>query len=177
MLNLLCNLYTTIDNFLCIFKGTVKEPACKDYVKVCLLSCILTFNNLFTKQSQPCILSPTKALLKEIFSGVVLNTLATVACRRRTMLNREGNWDFNVRLPSHMSSQNRICEPSLSKKCPKLRKLSFTPILLVQKYESPGFLLTCPRVLFFRYLFRNNSCQIPSSLHSLNNHLLSRHLF
>ena len=134
------------------------------------------FNNISTIRSQSCSLSPTKALLKEIFSGVVLNTSATTACRRQTMLNREGNWDFNVWLPSHMSSQNRIYEPSLSKKCPKLRNLSFTPIRLVKKYESPGFLLNCPRVLSFRYLFSNNSCQIPSSLHSLNTHLLSRQL-
>ena len=156
----------------------MKQPlACWDQMKVSLPSYKLMFNNISTIRSQSCSLSPTKALLKEIFSGVVLNTSATVACRRRTMLNREGNWDFNVRLPSHMSSQNRICEPSLSEKRPKLRNLSFTPIRLVQKYESPGFLLTCLRVLSFRYLFRNNSCQIPSSLHSLNNHLLSRHLF
>ena len=51
-----------------------------------------------------------------------------------------------------ISSQNHICEPSLREKRPKLRNLSFTPIRLVQKYESPGFLLTCPRVLLFRYL-------------------------
>ena len=106
MLNLLCNLYTTIDNFLCIFKGTVKEPACKDYVKVCLLSCILTFNNLFSKQSQPCILSPTKALLKEIFSGVVLNTSATVA--QTYVLSKSYLWTI------------------FKQKSPKLRNLTFT---------------------------------------------------
>ena len=107
-------LYTTINNLLCIFKGTVKEPltckdyvkeplVCKDYVKVSLLSYKLTFNKLFTK-SHPCILSLTKALVKEIFSGVVLNTSTTGACCLRIMLNRDENWDFSVWSHKHMPS-------------------------------------------------------------------------
>ena len=130
MLNLLCNLYTTIDNFLCIFKGTVKETACKDYVKVCLLSCILTFNNLFTKQSHPCILSPTKALLKEIFSGVVLNTSATVS--QTYVLSKSYLWTI------------------FKQKSPKLRNLIFT------KASPKNMNLVASRWL--EYLFLRNSC-------------------
>ena len=83
---------------------TLKESlACRDHVKVSHPSCKLTFNNLFTKRSHPCSLSPTKALLKEIFSGEVLNTSATVACRLQTMLNKDGNWNLNIWSPNHMS--------------------------------------------------------------------------
>ena len=88
---------------------TVKQPlACRDQMKVSLPSCKLMFNNISTIRSQSCSLSPTKALLKEIFSGVVLNTSATVACRRQTILNRVGNWNFNVLFPSHMSSKTLL---------------------------------------------------------------------
>jgi len=93
---------------------TLKESlACRDHVKVSHPSCKLTFNNLFTKRSHPCSLSPTKALLKEIFSGEVLNTSATVACRLQTMLNNDGNWNLNIWSPNHMSIPESSFLPSV----------------------------------------------------------------
>jgi len=93
---------------------TLKESlACRDHVKVSHPSCKLTFNNLFTKRSHPCSLSPTKALLKEIFSGEVLNTSATVACRLQTMLNKDGNWNLNIWSPNHMSIPESSFLPSV----------------------------------------------------------------
>jgi hypothetical protein len=76
-----------------------------------------------------------------------------------------------------MSSQNLICVPVCKLKQPKLRNWSFTLIKRNQKSESPGFFITWTSVMLFRYLFLRNSWQIPSTLHNLNSHLLSRHLF
>jgi len=93
---------------------TLKESlACRDHVKVSHPSCKLTFNNLFTKRSHPCSLSPTKALLKEIFSGEVLNTSVTVACCLQTMLNKDGNWNLNIWSPNHMSIPESSFLPSV----------------------------------------------------------------
>ena len=55
--------------------------------------------------------------------------------------------------------------------------MSSTFIRPFQKWESVGFFLQPLKVLFVKYLLRNNSCHIPSSLHNLTTHLLSKHLF
>ena len=56
-------------------------------------------------------------------------------------------------------------------------KSSFTFIRSAQNWESPGLLVTYVRDLEPRYLLRRSCCQMPSSLVSLNSHLLKRHLF
>lgn len=103
---------------------------------------------------------------------------ATFACFLRAILYSVGYWVFNGWLPKQVSSQNIIWLPSFNLKIPKLKKDSLTPLRLVQKCESPAFLLTCVRVLSLTYLFINNCCQTPSSsLQSLKSHLLKSHLF
>ena len=112
-----------------------------------------------------------------MFKGLELNISATVAYLLSTILYGDGYWDFNGWLPSHMSSQNLICVPACKLKQPRLRNWSFTLIKLNQKWESPSFFITWHNILVFRYLFLSNSCQITSTLHNLNSHLLSGHLF
>ena len=55
--------------------------------------------------------------------------------------------------------------------------MSLTFIRPFQKWESIGFFSQPLNVLFVRYLLCSNSCHIPSSLHNLTTHLLSKHLF
>jgi hypothetical protein len=97
---------------------------------------MLTLKSLATKLCQSLSLSPTKALRKEMFRGVELRTSTTVAYCLRTILYRDGYWDLNVWLPSHMSSHNLICIPSRNVKVPMLRNWSFTFIRLIQKCKS-----------------------------------------
>ena len=120
---------------------------------------------------------PTKLLLDEILRGIVSKILVTVSCFLWTMLNKEGYLSFSGWLPNHLSSQNLIWEPFPTLKDPTFKNWSFTFMSPFQNCESVAFFVTSPKVLFLRYLFLNSDCQIPSSLYSLNNHLLSRHLF
>ena len=67
--------------------------------------------------------------------------------------------------------------PLFSWKLPKLRNLSLIFIKPDQKCESPGLFWTCAIGLSFMYFLFRRFCQRPSSLISLNNHLLSKHWF
>jgi hypothetical protein len=74
-----------------------------------------------------------------------------------------------------MSSQKRTCWPFPIVNEPREKKSSFTPMSPFQKGESVGFVVTCDKVLFLRYLLCKSSCQTPSSLRSLYNHLLNNY--
>ena len=121
--------------------------------------------------------SSTNALLKVILRGVELKTLATEMCFFLQMLYRDGYWSLRVEFPSHLSSQNLIYVPLWRLKVDRWRKRSLTFIRPNKKCESPGFHLTSPIVLFFRYVFLRSSCQTPSSLINLYSHLLSKQTF
>ena len=95
----------------------------------------------------------------------------------RTILKREGYCCLSVWLHIHLSSQKCIWLPSFNWNDPKVSKESFTFMRPAQNWESPGFFWTWAIVSFFKYFFLNKLCQIPSSLMSLNNHLLNKHLF
>jgi hypothetical protein len=117
------------------------------------------------------------ALLKDTLRGMEWSTSAAVACFFCTILNKFGYWIFKGWEPNHLSSQNLIWVPLSSLNFPRLKKMSSTPNKPFQKWENPFFFSNWLRVLFFRYLFLINSCQVLYSLQSLKSHLLKRHLF
>jgi hypothetical protein len=90
---------------------------------------------------------------------------------------REGNLSLRVKLSIHLSSQNLIFCPLPSWNWPRFRKDSLTFNNPLQKCESPCFLCTCAMVLSLTYFLHKKSCQTPSSLINLNNHLPSRQRF
>ena len=137
----------------------------------------LTCTSFETRLRHSINLFPTSALLKETLSGFVLSTSATVACFFLTVFNKFGYWNFRAWVPNHLSSQNLNLLPLFSLNFPRFRNLSFTPMRLNQKCESPAFLQTRLKVLVLRYLFLSNCYHIPSSLHNLQSHLLSKYLF
>src|SRR6266498_4449693 len=77
--------------------------------------------------------------LQEMFGCSDAITSAMVMIFFLTMLYNPGYWSFSARFPSHLSSQNRTCDPLLTLKVPKRRKSCFTFIKLDQKCESPVF--------------------------------------
>jgi hypothetical protein len=76
-----------------------------------------------------------------------------------------------------MSSQNFVFPQFLSLKQPVLQKSSFTFIKPFENGESNGCAVIWESVLECRYLLGIISCQTPSSLISLNSHLIVKHLF
>jgi hypothetical protein len=76
-----------------------------------------------------------------------------------------------------VSSQNLVLFPSPTTNDPLLKKASLTPIFSYKKGESVGFMVTCDKVLFWRYLMYNNSYHTHSSFKSLYSHLLNKILF
>ena len=122
-------------------------------------------------------LDPIKDCLQEMFGFTVVKTSAMVTNFFLTILYNPGYWSFSVRFPSQVSSQDRTCEPLLTLKVPKRRKLCFTFIKLDQKCESPGFHSTWTNSLDTRYLFLNSCCHVPSEVNSLNNHFLNSAMF
>ena len=114
---------------------------------------------------------------KEIFEGMELKTVAMKICFFLAMLYREGYCWLRVKLPSHLSSQNLMFSPLFSWKLPKFRNLSLTFIKPDQNCESPGLFWIYAIGLSFMYFLFSRFCQRPSSLISLNNHLLSKHWF
>ena len=67
---------------------------------------------LLTSSGQYVKLLPTIASLKDIFSGVVLSTWATVTFFFLTMLYKVGYFRIRGLFPSHKSSQNLVWSPS-----------------------------------------------------------------
>lgn len=84
----------------------------RDHTNIFLPSWRFTCTILVTRSCHSKSLAPTKDLLKDILSGDVLKTSATVACFFRTMLYKFGYWDFNVRFPNHVSFHNLVCGDS-----------------------------------------------------------------
>ena len=114
---------------------------------------------------------------KRDIQRISIKHLWTVTCLRWTRLNKLGYWSLRAEFPNHLSFQNLVCFPLCTLNVIHLRKSYFTDINPDQNYESPDFFSTWVRVLDLTYLFLSISCQMPSSLVSLNNHLLKRHLF
>src|SRR5438128_1089364 len=81
---------------------------------------------------------PKRDRLQEIFGCSDAITSAMVINFFLTMLYNPGYWSFSARFPSHLSSQNRTCDPLFTLKVPKRRNSCFTFIKLDQKCESPG---------------------------------------
>ena len=121
--------------------------------------------------------SPTRDLLKEMLRGVEAKALATDICFSLVILYKDRYCSLRAKFPSHLSSQNLVWLPLWMLKTERSRKRSFAFIRPDQKCESPGFQWTSPMVLFFKYFFLRRSCQTPSSLTSLYNHLLSKQTF
>jgi hypothetical protein len=75
-----------------------------------------------------------------------------------------------------MSSQNLTCSPPWRSKRPNFRNWSITPKSLDQNWESPFLHCTCEIVFLVRYVFLIIFYHKLSSLKSINNHLLGRHV-
>jgi hypothetical protein len=110
----------------------------------------------------------------DTFGGEVAITVAMVSLLWRTMVYNVEYCSRRVVLPSHWSSQNRICDPSLIDKEPKQKKYFFVAIRLAHKCESPGFHITWDSTFEPTYFLLRSVCQIPSSVRSLNSHLPRR---
>jgi hypothetical protein len=130
-----------------------------------------------TRLCQRVRLLPTNPLRKDIFRGIVLKIDAIEMCFFLVIEKREGNLSLRVKLSIHLSSQNLIFCPLPSWNWPRFRKDSLTFNNPLQKCESPCFLCTCAMVLSLTYFLHKKSCQTPSSLINLNNHLPSRQRF
>jgi hypothetical protein len=107
------------------------------------------------KSSDPCInwaksrrrnkafhdtcLGPMRLHLNDTFGGDVSNTLESVSLLCRTIMYSAGYYFWRVALPSHLSSQNLISDPSLMEKDPYGKNNFFVVIRPAQKWESPGF--------------------------------------
>ena len=116
-------------------------------------------------------------LLKETLRGTLLNTFATETCFFLAILYRLGYVSLRVWLFNHASSQNLVWFPLARLKWPRLRNWSLTLIKLFQKCEVLLFFIGAPSGFPLRYFLLSRSCHYPSSLLSLNHHLLRRHLF
>jgi hypothetical protein len=79
------------------------------------------------------------SLLHDIFGGEVSNTLASMSLLCRTMLYKDEYCSGSMALPSHLSSQNLIFDPSLLEKEPYGKKNFFIAIIPSHKCESSGF--------------------------------------
>jgi hypothetical protein len=94
----------------------VKAPETFKTHKNTSLSCSkLTCCKEATIRSQLVKFAPTKFLLKEIlFSKGELMTVAIVSRFLLTILNNPGNLSLRGLLPSQVSAQKRVCDPSLT---------------------------------------------------------------
>jgi hypothetical protein len=80
-------------------------------------------------------------------------------------------------LPCHLSSYNRISEPSLMEKVPRQKKYFFVAINPAQKCKPPGFQRTCDNIFEPPYFLFRIVCQVSFLVSSLNIYLLSRSIF
>ena len=117
-------------------------------------------------------LLPIRSLRHEILKYGVLKISTIVTCLWWSMLYRQGYCSHNVALPSYLSSQNLICDQSLTMKVAKWKNCRFTFIRLAPKWESRLFHWTCNRGLL-----SNICCHILSVVSSLKSHLLSKAVF
>jgi hypothetical protein len=131
----------------------------------------------WSKASQLESLGPNKVLLNITFGALDPNTWASVLPLWRTIAYKDGYYSWSVAVPNHLSSQNRISDPSLIKNDPWLKKYFFVAINLAQKCESPGFHRTYDNALDLTYFCLSIVCQIPSSVSNLKSHLPSRAVF
>jgi hypothetical protein len=112
-----------------------------------------------------------------MFGGLDPNAWPSVSPLWRTIAYKDGYYSRSVAVPNHLSSQNRISDPSLIKNDPWPKKYFFVAINLVQKCESLGFLRTCDNALDPTYFCLSIVCQIPSSVSNLKSHSPSRVVF
>src|SRR4051812_28449087 len=90
-------------------------------------------------------LTPIKFLLKDTLGENDPNTVAIVSSLYRTMEYKAGYCSLSEVVPSHLSFQNLIWDPSLIEKVLKRKKCFFVAIRPAQMCESPGF-QTIPQV-------------------------------
>jgi hypothetical protein len=115
--------------------------------------------------------------LKDIIRGVFARTIETKTFLWCTILYKDGYYCARGNSPNQMYSQNLTVPPFPTLKYLLLKKSCFARIRPFQKGESVGLASTCTRVSLLRYLLCSSCCHISSLVNSLNNYLLSKHLF
>ena len=138
-------------------------------------SCIL--DNLTKILFQDTSLGPKRLLLKDTLGGFVSITSARVSPLCLTIKYRAGYCSRREVWPSHLSSQNIICEPSLILKLPNRKKCFLEAISPAQKCESPGFQTSLDTAFEPTYFLHRMVCHTPSWVRSLYNHLPSNAVF
>jgi hypothetical protein len=111
-----------------------------------------------------------KSLLNDTLRGWDSITVAMVSLLCRTMLYNAGYCSRRVVLPSQLSSQNLISDPSLMLKDSNGKKCFFVAIRPAQKWESPGFQCTWDIAFVPTYFLLRRVCQTPCSVSSLKSH-------
>ena len=124
-------------------ESTVKDPDVVRFPRNTSRPCVRIIksrrdNRLFHDISRV----PIKSRLNEIFGGDELSTCAIVLFLSHAMLYKDGYCSRRLALPSQMSSQKRISDPSFIAKDPKRKRCFFAAIRPAQKCESPGFQYT-----------------------------------
>lgn len=120
--------------------------------------------------------SPTRFRPKDTLGGDVLKSCTSVSLLLRATWYKAGYCSWSVALPSQLSSQKRIAAPSLMAKNLKWHKCFFATIRPAQKCESLGFQQVQDKAFDPKYFLHRSRCQ-PSSVRSLNSHLLSSAVF
>ena len=121
-------------------ESTVKDPDVVRFQRNTSRPCVrLIESNRDKRLCHDRSLGPIKSRLNEMFGGDELSTCAIVLFLSRAMLYKAGYCSLRLALPSQMSSQNRISDPSFIAKDPKRKRCFFAAIRPAQKCESPGF--------------------------------------
>jgi hypothetical protein len=95
---------------------------CSPHINLSSASVNLVLATRATRLYQPLRLLPSKPLLNDIFSGMVLNMDATEMCFFLVIAKMEGYNSFRVKFPNYLSSQNLTFCPLHNWNQPRLRK-------------------------------------------------------